>query len=392
MSPSGSTDLRSGGFLHRLESLRGVAAMAVAIGHCFYLIVPVGTQALLTKLLLVAANGRAAVSLFFVLSGLVLGLTLRKADKSQTGFSLRSFASSFGIFTVRRLFRICPAMIVGGLLMTAYLLWVYQPPPGLLESPWFRLQDYFTKWAGHFTVAEWLRCMTLVETDLNPVTWTLRIEILCSLLLPPLHAISKHLSARGRLGLLASLVTVAVLSPDRGWAEMVFMFYLGYLLPEIGPRCGPWLKSHPKGNVALLTFATAVGLASKHAWGVLFKPGVLMEGFAATCLLIVLLEGPELRIFRVLDKPFTLFLGRVSYSFYLLHPLALFLVAQWTYSRVSQPELIAHSMLFSLLWCPLSLLLTLPAAWALHRWVELPGIRLGKQATAPRLPAQSPGK
>lgn len=363
--------------------------MAVAIGHCFYLIVPVGTQALLTKLLLVAANGRAAVSLFFVLSGLVLGLTLRKADKSQAAFALKTFTSRFGIFAVRRLFRICPAMIVGGLLMTSYLLWVYQPPPGLLESPWFRLQDYFTKWSGHFTMTEWLRCMTLVETDLNPVTWTLRIEILCSLLLPALHAISKQLSARGRLGLLTSLVVLAVLTPDRGWAEMIFMFYLGYLLPEIGPRCSLWLKTHAKGNVALLSLATVVGLASKHAWGVLFKPGVLAEGFAATCVLIALLEGPELRLFRILDKPFTLFLGRVSYSFYLLHPLALFLVAQWTYTRVSQHDLIAHSMLFGLLWVPLSLLLTLPAAWALHRWVELPGIRLGKQVTAPRLPAPS---
>lgn len=383
MSLPGSTDLRTGGFLHRLESLRGVAAMAVAIGHCFYLIVPTGIQALLTKLLLVAVNGRAAVSLFFVLSGLVLGLTLRKADKSQTAFSLKTFVSSFGIFTVRRLLRICPAMIVGGLLMTAYLVWVYQPPPGLSETPWFRLQEYFSKWSGHFTMREWLRCMTLVETDLNPVTWTLRIEILCSLLLPLLHVVSKHLSSKGRLGLLLTLVAVAFLSPDRSWAEMVFMFYLGYLLPEICTRSGPWLKTHPRENTILLMLATAAGLASKHAWGLFFKPGVLVEGLAATCVLVILLEGPELRIFRLLDKPATLFLGRVSYSFYLLHPLAMFLVAQWTYARVSQNDLVAHSMLFALLWCPLSLLLTLPAAWALHRWVELPGIRLGKRLTTP---------
>src|SRR5262245_27458566 len=85
-------------FITRLESLRGVAAMTVAIGHSFRVVQGDGVQAVAGTWIDRAFNGNAAVTLFFVLSGYVLGLSLRNASS----ISVRSA----GAFGVRRFFRI----------------------------------------------------------------------------------------------------------------------------------------------------------------------------------------------------------------------------------------------------------------------------------------------
>ena len=83
---------RSCVFNKNLESLRGVAALMVALCHCL-LVLSVdgidniwfahfdelnGVQSAITRCLLVFLNGGAAVTVFFVLSGYVLGLSLDK--------------------------------------------------------------------------------------------------------------------------------------------------------------------------------------------------------------------------------------------------------------------------------------------------------------------------
>ena len=60
-----------------------------------------GVQADVVSALLVPCNGRAAVTLFFVLSGFVLGLAIRRAEGS--------FVREYFRFAIRRIFRIWPA-------------------------------------------------------------------------------------------------------------------------------------------------------------------------------------------------------------------------------------------------------------------------------------------
>ena len=69
---------RDAGYLPRLEALRGIAAMMVAAGHSWMVFEMVGWQAPVKFVCLTLGNGRAAVTMFFVLSGLVLGLALRR--------------------------------------------------------------------------------------------------------------------------------------------------------------------------------------------------------------------------------------------------------------------------------------------------------------------------
>src|SRR5689334_13689767 len=100
-------------FIQRFESLRGIAALMVAATHT--LMVPFSTsaaQAKVASVLAVLCNGRAAVTLFFVLSGFVLGLAIRRAEAG--------FAVEFLRYAIRRIFRIWPAFLCVTLLA---LLW-----------------------------------------------------------------------------------------------------------------------------------------------------------------------------------------------------------------------------------------------------------------------------
>jgi peptidoglycan/LPS O-acetylase OafA/YrhL len=107
MRPPGSTVLagaeptkivdsaRDRDFVVGLESIRGLAALSVALFHSFHLLPVDGIRVydrtlwsvssadgLLMRLIMIPFNGGAAVSLFFVLSGFVLALSLRRDDRA----------------------------------------------------------------------------------------------------------------------------------------------------------------------------------------------------------------------------------------------------------------------------------------------------------------------
>jgi len=72
------------------------------------------------------------------------------------------------------------------------------------------------------------------------------------------------------------------------------------------------------------------------------------------------------------------FFGRISFSFYLLHLPSLFLICALAQSVAgSRPTTSYEAILIALL----SILLTAMAAALAYRFVELPGIQLGKRVT-----------
>ena len=126
---AGAESVKTGVFIGRLEALRGLAAMTVAAGHAL-LVAPVsGLHESLVKVLVLLFNGQAAVTVFFVLSGFVLGLSLRR--------STESFASGTIRFWVRRWFRIYPAFLASTALIVGYLLLALNFPSGSSLRPWF---------------------------------------------------------------------------------------------------------------------------------------------------------------------------------------------------------------------------------------------------------------
>src|ERR1700682_6315523 len=98
------------GFLIRLESVRGLAALSVALGHTMsYLLVTNGgggglfdqpsARTIILKLIYGLLSGETAVIVFFVISGVVIGRSLDARRGTAAG-------NDFVSFMIRRALRL----------------------------------------------------------------------------------------------------------------------------------------------------------------------------------------------------------------------------------------------------------------------------------------------
>jgi peptidoglycan/LPS O-acetylase OafA/YrhL len=82
-------------------------------------------------------------------------------------------------------------------------------------------------------------------------------------------------------------------------------------------------------------------------------------------------------LFKLLDFRLVRFYGRISYSFYLLHPLGML----FAFRAIDPQVLHAWGMPLSLtivLTTLTAIMFTTPAAWLIWRFVEMPGISVGR--------------
>ena len=376
-------------FSSRLEALRGVAAVMVAVWHTFAICPGSGLQAVAIEWIRRFSNGNAAVTLFFVLSGYVLGLSLRKSSESSAKQVLG--------FGVRRLFRIYPAFLFATLLVVGCLYYSHYVEG--LFPPWFNSAgDYRAPELNPGrppTLGVLIANLVLWDPSINYVTWTLGIELRCSLLLPLLYWWSRHLSIRGRGMLLLALIFSACLGKwclllgsaraeavvalvVSGFTGFLFLFYLGYLLPEIGPILFEKLRRSPVAAFFLPWVAAIVWLCAD-SWGDEFR---VLQGAGATLLIGSLLYGAEGRVWRMLDYPLAKFYGRISFSFYLWHDLVLVVCARTLAHLASLAVRSNDSILCGAVLLLGSVLLATGVASLSARFIERPFIGYGKDLTA----------
>ncbi len=374
---------RDPGFLGRVESLRGLAALMVAICHSQLVFVVdghedlwrlniadvQGLQALATKVLLVLFNGGAAVSLFFVISGLVLGLSLDR----QKDEILRSSVS----FLLRRALRIYPALILSLLLVQAWLPLIYPAPDyvgaSLMFQPLYRVPQ----------AADFFANLFFVSNQMNPVIWTLKIEMEVALLLPILHLINRSIPPRGNMAVLAFLMWLSTNGHDTSTEKWVFAFYLGLMLPEWGPWLVSAMRTSPAGLETCLGSSLVAFCAARH---LLYGTGYAVvtpfaEGICAMTLLACVVYHPALKWWHVLDWKGIRALGRLSYSFYLFHFIVHYLVGVGLFRLVSTQVLSSYPTVWHGLLGIVSVALTVPLAVVSYRWVEKIFIDLGKDLT-----------
>ncbi len=361
-------------FLPRLESVRGLAALAVAGFHTLGNVPIPESQRAWLDLVRFPMAGHSAVSLFFVLSGLVLGFGIRR----WSGHFMRHMAE----FCIRRVLRIYPALAVTIGLIAAWQIFGEQP--WLRHVPeWARLHiAYYTP--GPITWKMVARNLDLQDATLNVVFWTLKVEIVGSLALPLMHAVSSRVPAIGKGVLLAVLTSIACAGLPGNMPSRLFLFYLGYLLPEMGPAIGGWIARRPRvGAVASIAAALVFFAAnSDETDPVRAARWLPLQGFPAAWLLAHLVYGPQHGGFRLLDWHPVRVCGRLSYSFYLLHwPVLWAVTALCLFPlSVSVVTAIPWALNFGLLLVSVSIALLL--AHPLHALVERPSIAFGKRVTA----------
>lgn len=340
--------------------MRGLAALAVFLSHALGMDPVIERYQGIPRFLW---DGAAAVDLFFVLSGFVL---YASSSFSGPGLLLQNYPG----FLVKRVFRLYPLLLVSlglGLLCQ----WSAEPLALKTElSDWARGQ-----WGRPAGVVDWLHNSLLIlpGTDvhaINPVIWSLAVEMKMSLLLPLLFVLVDRARPWVLLAVLAGLSGWILAMPERLPGPVLWCppFLAGALLARChGDVLRRLARTGPAGWSALIVLGVVLYgnryILPRHDHPLLCD----LLSTAGSVLLMLVATG-HAGVSRWLRRPLLLQAGRLSYGLYLLHMPVLFLVV----SHLSPAWPLA-------LTGALTLGLTLLLAHHLHRWIELPGMALGRQ-------------
>jgi len=301
----------------QLDSLRGLAAICVFFSH-YFLIFKVD-EAWATQLkatpLGILINGSSAVLFFFVLSGFVLTLPFANNKKPLKLVE----------FYVKRVFRIYPAYIVA-ILFAIILKTFFYDRMGI---------GHFTPWISHFWNWPWgkesyteiVKTFTLLAPKLNidfidPVIWSLVVEMKISILLPFFIILICRNNLLFNIGFF--LITLALVYGHS--SIYLFVFYLGVLCARykdvLVAKVQTWSVTVV---VVMLVFSLLLYNINfeffklpgddAHPFGYFWRDFLSAIGSCA----IIIIAVARKRIATLFEMRFFIFTGDISYSFYLLH-------------------------------------------------------------------------
>jgi peptidoglycan/LPS O-acetylase OafA/YrhL len=310
--------------LAALDGLRGIAAFVVVVHHALLTWTALADQYhgpnwesrtwwLAFSPLHLLWAGREAVIIFFILSGLVLVLPYLSVRRRGT----------WAGYYVRRLLRLYPpvavAVILSGLLVAAF---PRTPGPG--SSWWFAYHDV------PVTVSDLAHDLLLVDGTgmINSVLWSLRHEVLFSLLLPVAVLVARRVPPRLALTVPAALLVVALgqlsLNPVAQWLPV---FLVGVALAVgrdelhlLGARIE---RSACRSPIWCLLWVVTAGLLLTEWWA-----RALAIPMPLWLLMPMVSAGGALVCFIVLSCPVASracsglvlqWAGRISFSLYLVH-------------------------------------------------------------------------
>jgi peptidoglycan/LPS O-acetylase OafA/YrhL len=324
-------------------------------------------------------DGWGAVILFFVLSGLVLNLKYVALETLPPRW--------VPAFLINRVFRIYPAFFVAILLSLFFRFFLYDPSVmGAMSA------DLNSHWRDPLNVPELLKLFTLVAPGIHPAQidppmWTLVYEMRISLFFPlVIFCLSRRWKMMNDLVFLAVIYLVCLV-PDGPTIHCVPFFVLGAVCAKHLGRIRSVLGKFNPGLQVLwlgasmvlletVAMATPYPLAGRYASYLCQQ----LVGLGAAGIILGCVSFTNVAAL-LSTSPFQ-FIGRTSYSFYLVHMLFQLtpapLIYHWTGSWMTT-------------WLA-ALILTYFVAWLMFRYVEKPMIKQGHALAArfSKSPSASP--
>lgn len=349
-----------GHFAH-IDALRAIAALLVVYAHTAEIFAdPQGSWA--REISYQMDFGRTGVLIFFLISGVLIPSSLR----GNIGSGARSFV-------IRRFFRLFP------------LYW-FSIPLGLI-SMW---------WLQGLSLPSWEVALNLTMVqelfgarNVMPPYWTLRVELyfygLCLLLflLGKLH--QEGVIITMVLGAIGSQVLYQLATSEEiaiGALGSTTLTFLGFMF------AGALWRLYLDGSISrfgslllkILALSTGVVVPAVAAFIFVSRGHLTIQEnqLSFSCALATIVFVGGMTRVRITWRPIA-WLGKVSYSIYLLHPVALYLII-WVVSR--QP---GGSILHG--WpVPVYVLavvsVTLAMSAVTYSFIEAPMIKLGQRLTA----------
>ena len=346
-----------------VDGLRGIAAMLVVLYqlylHAETLLRPFTPEGLHA---LIGSFGATGVNVFFVLSGFVISMSLRGAPLSGRYVAM---------FALRRSVRLdppywvtiilCIAMAKLSALLFAELAGRGQFSAAQIVAHLFYLQDI------------------LGFGDISAVFWTLCIELQFYLVLV-LVLTAAHDPAQPRSRPILAVAALVALS---------LVLAVGQIkLPVDGLFVRYW---HMFALGVLTCWCVFGDLSWRWWWALVGIEGVVVFGAAPSlphlapvlAALVIVLSNRWVAARGWLSGAVHQFLGKLSYSLYLMHP-----IVGWSTISVLKKLFGDHpSLPLGLLYMTCGIVTSIAAAWILWRAVELPAIRWSKRVPMPNAPA-----
>lgn len=356
----------------RLQSLRGVAALMVLLGHS-KLLLDYRTDLKLTQMVL---QPNSAVLFFYVLSGYVLGGSIRRTIQMDAPLA------SFTAFVVKRLTRLLPvywiAIFVGAL---TYIIVEHQPINGV--DPWFG--GNFGGAAG-VTPSEIAINLIGRRPSMNGALWSVQIELFIIPVLPLLVLLARRVPLWADIVIIAILCAISIrlmFGPVSGtplnFVAYLYFFYLGIVLPKFMQRFRSLFASGTLFGCGITSF---LFFGATHVvFGISFPGKLVIDGAISAVIIAFVLNSETSATGRLLSLRPLIWLGDISYSFYAYATCILMMVAFGIIVNVPQEWLLAApgAPFITSSAAVLTLVVALPLAFFSYTYVELPFMSLGRR-------------
>lgn len=366
-----------------LDGLRGVAALAVLVGHTLLSLAPMvvtvpapaETSTTLVRLAISVGkspvgllwNGNSAVCIFFVLSGYVM-----------TDFALGT-SLGFAAQIIRRYVRLAIPVLLTSTF--AYLLLRFGLFHNLKASEiasagwlgfWYQFEPSFASMMFESLVGTFLNG----KSDYNPNLWTMHAELLGSFYILLICSIGR--SRRERAVLYAIFAAYYVY-------DYLPLFAFGALLREYAEELRNKMRPGYLALVALVVgsyFCSLPDAAPDNPlpWHVLmprifsFDNTRYWHSIGAALIVLGVLHSPAAQ--RVLISNIARFLGRISFTLYLIHIPILCSLVSWLIVMLAG----RHQVFIVGVCFPLAISLSVGLSALLNSLVDESGIRLSRAA------------
>lgn len=349
------------GYIPALDGLRACAVLIVLAAHFgFFRWVP----------------GGFGVTLFFFISGMLI-TRLLLAEQAARG------RIDVGRFYARRMLRLYPALLVAVVAGALAILAASGSVPwGKIAAALFYVINYYGIYIG------WSQGFS--GFDPMAVLWSLAIEEQYYIVFP-LVALALAGQPRRFLGWVAAGVLAVLawrillvtggadsdriyMGTDTRIDSILYGCLLTLLLAQTPANAERWLRRLARPLVVVA--AVAVLLASFVVRDALFRDTLryTVQGLALMPIVAALCFTDRLRTgVRLLESAPMRHIGRLSYSLYLLHPIAIAL-AEWTWGPGSQGPQVLHGAPF-LGFLATAVLLSVVLAELSYRCVEMPFVQ-----------------
>lgn len=364
----------------KLDGIRGLLSIVVALNHSFLVIaIPsfanvwnqniwhfTDFQSKLQQIFMLMGNGGAAVTLFFIMSGFVLGLSMNKMN-----FDSISIIN----FYIKRIIRLYPVYLLI-LVLTAIYMWTafsYQLYP--MASTWYHWWMQF-----EMTIKEFIYNLFFIHAYTGGVTWTLRVILIASFLFPAFYLINKKTNwfVDILITVFLAFISFNLLNlPNFRDLRYLYMFYSGLSLTKFSgffSKIPSWLiyLGLPFGIFLLMDYRY---ITNEYQGG-------LIEAIVSWLLIGILVYNNKAKLLNILETKILKFYGKISYSLYLIHFSVLYLLARFMFERINLPftdyYFLTHLALFII-----SLAISTVISQLVYQYIEKPSLVLSHKLQLP---------